>query len=164
MGMKTKYLGLIALVIVVVVMASGCSRETGYKTYIGQGITFNYPDTWTIDEKGKIKTPNNVIGGIDIFSIKVYASDPEYTGEATFIDVVNDDHQGRIGTYDRKDVNVSGSPGILYIPTGSQGNVERADLYFAKDDTIYNIFVTPTQNYDQEKQGFEMIVNTVKFQ
>jgi len=134
------------------------------KTYTGQGLTFNYPSTWTIDDTGNINTPNEGMGSIsNIGSLKEYASEPPVI-PATLEAAAANIRSGVMGPYDTKDMTIGGVPGIEYIPTDyNSDGMERVDVVFVKDDTLYDIFLT-TKNYDNDKEGFDMIINTMKIQ
>ena len=51
-------------------------------------------------------------------------------------------------------------PGIEYEPTGGSG---RVDVVFVKGDTLYDIWLN-TNNYDADKTGINMMINTMKIQ
>jgi hypothetical protein len=144
-----------------IVSISGCTDSgTGNKTYSGEGISFNYPDTWTV-ENGSITTPNSGMGEIMNVSIKEYASEPPAI-PATLNAVAQNVHENITGTHDKKIVTVAGVKGIEYIPTGSNIDRQRVDIFFAKGDNFYDIFIT-TNDYESDKSGFEMIIKTLKF-
>ena len=138
------------------------------KTYSDQGLTFNYPDSWKTTDPGSpagipITTPN---GGslyvIDEGSIKEYASQPPSI-PAT-LDAVADDIRYPVnGTYDKKNVTIGGVRGIEYIPTGYGYGGQRVDVVFAKGNKLYSIFLT-TDDYNADKDGFEMIIKTMQIQ
>jgi len=45
----------------------------------------------------------------------------------------------------------------------NSGGNQRVDIVFAKGDTLYSIWIN-TQNYDADKDGVNMIINTMKIQ
>lgn len=139
------------------------------KTYSKDGITFNYPESWTLNPNGflTIGTGNTIPSvtynaGIDKISISEYASEPPAI-PATMDAVIQDMRKDMTGTYDKKEIMVAGEKGVEYIPTGSADpdtNGKKIDVYFAKGDTLYNIHLATT-NYDVDISGFNMIVNTI---
>lgn len=140
------------------------------KTYSKDGITFNYPENWTLNPNGflTIGTGNSIPSvtynaGINKISISEYASEPPAIS-ATMDAVIQDMRKDMTGTYDKKEITVAGEKGIKYIPTSSDDSVtngKKIDVYFAKGDTLYNIHLATT-NYDADLSGFNMIVNTIK--
>ncbi len=133
------------------------------KTYSGQGLTFNYPDSWTFKDSDTFGTPNSVTpssGTVDnIGSLQEYAS--EYSAIPATLDAAAANiHQDVTGDSNKKSINIGGVPGIEYEPTGGSG---RVDVVFVKGDTLYDIWLN-TNNYDDDQDGIKMIIDTMKIQ
>lgn len=141
-----------------------------HKTFSKDGITFDYPESWEPNPNGFITIgtgnsgPVTYNAGIDTWSIKEYAAEPP-TIPATMDAVIQDMRKDRPGNYDKKEITVAGIKGIEYTPKEyvSQGkySAKRVDVYFAKGDKLYNLFMTTT-NYAADRPGFDMILNTLK--
>ena len=72
-------IGLILIIVFAGVLSPNNTNTTANsKTYSGQGLTFNYPDSWTFNSAGDFTTPNSVSqnsGTIDnLGSLTSYAS------------------------------------------------------------------------------------------
>ena len=160
---------LLCLGVVIILVISGISgifspnktanNIANSKTYSGQGISFNYPDSWTINSNS-ITTPNGGTGIIYNFGLQEYASeDPPIP--ATLDAVAADIRSGVTGESNKNIITISGVQGIEYVPTGS--GRQRVDVVFVKGDALYSIYLT-TNDYNADKDGFNMIINTMKIQ
>ncbi len=154
---------LIAFLVIVGILAlvvfASENTSTGNKTYSGQNLTFNYPDTWTIDNYDDIYTPTGFGSVEEIGSIKELASEPHIP--ATLDSVAESIHNNTMGTYDVNNITIAGVNGIEFIPTGDNAHSQRIEVYFSKGDTLYDIYIT-SNNLDDDKQGFDMIINTMQ--
>jgi len=134
---------------------------TQSKTYSSQGLTFNYPDSWTVSDSS-ITTPNteNLASGSvsNLGSLKEFASeDPPIP--ATLDSVAAYIRQDVQGSADKKDISIGGVNGIEYVPTGN--GRQRVDVIFAKGDTLYSIYLV-TDDYNSDKAGIDQIISTMK--
>ena len=75
--------------------------------------------------------------------------------------VAADIRSGVTGDSNKNIITIGGVQGIEYVPTGY--GRQRVDVIFAKGDTLYNIYLT-TNDYNADKDGFNMIINTMKIQ
>ena len=140
------------------------------KSYSGLGLNFYYPDSWTMnttmDNMVEFTTPNSDYnaGAVNkMGSLKEYASQAPAI-PATLDSVAAQIRSGVLGTYNEKNVTIGGVNGIEYIPTGYNSyGTERVDVIFVKGDTLYDIWLT-TSNYGADKDGFDMIINTMQIQ
>jgi DNA-directed RNA polymerase subunit RPC12/RpoP len=133
------------------------------KTFSGQGLTFDYPSSWTFNDAGTFTTPNSVSqnsGSIDnLGSLTSYASeDPAIP--ATLDAAAANIRQDVTSAANKKDITIGGVPGIEYEPTGGSG---RVDVVFVKGGTLYDIWLN-TNNYDEDQNGINMMINTMKIQ
>jgi hypothetical protein len=163
---KILIFGILGILVLVVVAVSGCtSSTTANKTYTGMSLTFQYPDTWTIDENGTIKTPDNGIGGIDkIDSLKAFAAEPPAI-PATLDSVAAEMENSIGGDKEKKQITIASVPGIEYISnaTSENGRGQRFDVYFTRNDVLYNVYLRSVSSANADKDGFDMIVNTMNF-
>ncbi len=157
--------GLCCLGIIIFVVLGGLfspnktTTTANSKTYSDNGLTFNYLDSWTINGQD-ITTPNGGTGIIYNFSLKEYASeDPPIP--ATLDAVAADIRSGVTGASNKKIITIGGVQGIEYIPTGS--GRQRVDVIFVKGDALYSIYLT-TNDYNADKDGFNMVIKTMKIQ
>ncbi len=166
-------LGIIGI-LVLVVFASGCtsssnnSTTTNSKNYSSENLTFNYPDSWTLNPNGFVTLGTGHSGGnvkynagVDTFSIKELASEPPKI-PATMEAVVKALRSLGTETSVKKEITIDGVKGIEYTPTtaGDMGQ-KRIDVYFAKGDNLYNVWMTST-DYEADISGFNMIINSIK--
>ena len=137
---------LLCLGVVIILVISGISgifypnktanNISNSKTYSCHGISFNYPDSWTINSNS-ITTPNGGTGIIYNFGLQEYASeDPPIP--ATLDAVAADIRSGVTGESKKNIITIGGVQGIEYVPTGS--GRQRVDIVFVKGDALY-IFI-----------------------
>lgn len=142
------------------------------KTLSTDNYTLQYPSNWELNTKtnsgfstgntpGTMKIYNIQI---DTWSISEYAKGDPSSGlpeiPATFDAVVNDMQSQREGSYTKKDITVAGLSAIEYADlTPDEVNSEHVFVYFSKGDTLYEISMG-TNNYDADRPGFDMILNT----
>lgn len=159
-----KIVGILGIILIIfVVSISGCTNsDPGNKTYTGNNITFDYPADWEINSDGAITTPNSGIGAVNVIgSIEEYANEPPQI-EATLEAVAQDAQNSNGGSYDKKIITIGGVKGIEYTPLSSgDANQKRIDVYFAKGDTLYNIYLT-SNDYEADLPGFNMIIDSLK--
>ena len=63
-------------------------------------------------------------------------------------------------TADKESITIGGVSGIEYEPTGGSGPV---DIVFVKGDTLYDIWLN-TNNYDDNQDGINMMINSMRIQ
>jgi PsbP-like protein len=158
-------LGILSILMIVVAVSGCTSSNTTNKTYTGMGISFQYPATWTV-ENITISTPDKGVGGIEkIDSLKAFAAGPP-TIPATLDSVSTEMENSIEGTKEKKEITIAGVPGIEYISNGTFEDVggQRFDVYFANGDVLYNLFLRSVSPAHSDENGFDMMVNTMKFQ
>jgi len=168
-----KYLGILT-VLVFIVLVSGCiSFEDDGNNYSAYGVSFNYPEGWYVTSDNETGSnmifvsngssfnptelqiqivPNNGLSEKDALNqIKTSESPQGYQHISNTTLTIN----GKTAYQDN------------YIGHDPNSNVTMkiSTIYFVKNENMYLILIqAPEKVFDQEKQNFEVIINSLKVQ
>ncbi len=168
-----KYFLFVVAIVAIVVMASGCTSQTGNnttatKTYSANGITFNYPSSWAIfnetsNENGTIValgdvnfTQNNTTNGngVVIYKLKTNDSASALSNLSKSIPSLN----GTTST-----VSIAGLTAneTTYNETGNNVTAQVKVIYFAKNNFVYLIqYVTIASDFQTQQHLFDTITKS----
>ena len=175
-GLNNKTIRLfgILILVVIVILTSGCTSNSATNTYSGNGITFNYSPSW------HIMFPN-ISGSRTAFSVVVF-KDPMQEGTEVQINVMpsNESTQDVINNAKKfrflNDTKLSNGTleidgvtayQITYICNeyGDEEGIRSEQIGFVKNGNIYSIILqAPYYNFDKEKPNFDMVLNSFKVQ
>ena len=167
----------ILVLIILVVLTSGCTSNSTTNTYSGNGISFNYSPGWQItfpSNSGMLNSQNS-------FSVIVF-KDPMQEGTEVQInvmpsnestqDVINNAKKFRVPNWTKLSngtLKIDGNTAyqVTYIDNnyGPQEGIKCEEIGFVKNGKIYGILLTaPYYNFDKEKPNFNMVLNSLKVQ
>ena len=153
---------LIAILIILlgIIVISGCTTNTTNKTYTANGVTFQYSSNLNQKNNDTLYN-NNMWITVDTWgSLTDFASE-EPAIPATLDAAATELHKDLPGNFDKKETMIGGVRAIQYIPTGS--GRQRSDIIFVSPNgTLYDIWIT-SDNYNSYKSVFEGIINSLKF-
>ena len=168
-----KYFLFVVAIVAIVVMASGCTSQTGNnstatKTYSANGISFNYPSSWAIlnetsNENATIvaigdanSTQNNTTNGngVVIYKIKTNNSASDLSNFSKSIRSLN-------GTMSTDSIAGLTANETTYNETGNNVTAKIKVIYFAKNNNIYLIqYVTIGSDFQTQQQLFDTITKS----
>jgi len=168
-----KYFLFVVAIVAIVVMASGCTSQTGNnstatKTYSANGISFNYPSSWAIlnetsNENATIvaigdanSTQNNTTtgSGVVIYKLKTNNSASDLSNLSKTIRSLN-------GTMNTASIAGLTANETTYNETGNNVTAQIKVIYFAKNNNIYLIqYVTYASDFQTQQQLFDTITKS----
>lgn len=164
----------ILVLIILVVLTSGCTSNSTINTYSGNGISFNYPPGWNI-------TSPNTSGTYTTFSV-IVSKDPVQEGtevqinvmpsNASTQDVVNSAKEFIVPNWTKLSngtLKIDGNTAyqVTYIDNdyGPEEGIRCEQIGFVKNGKIYSIVLSaPYYNFDKEKSNFNIVLNSLKVQ
>ncbi len=170
-----KYFFIVIAIVGIVVMASGCISQTGNnstatKTYSANGISFNYPSSWslinqtihtnnTIVALGDSSFMNNTLKGNGVFIIKT----PENSSSTSTNSNINSRIAKLNGTQTTQTVDGVKANVTTYTTKISNETVLIKSIIFEKNNYNYRIqFVTIATDIKSQEQMFNTIINSLK--
>ena len=178
--MNKKSIVPIIFLIVAFVAISGCTSNYGntssVKNYTGNGVSFNYPGNWTLDNQ---TSGNDTIMVTDMSSIN--GSRVTTSFEVQIIPQNGLTEQSAIKQYNNTILpsgweKISNNTLIIdnktayqrtYIVNDTNYNqtMRYSDIFFIKNGNIYSITLqAPDNTFNSEKSIFDIIINSFKVQ
>ncbi len=169
-----KYFLFVVAIVAIVVMASGCTSQTGNnststKTYSANGISFNYPSSWSIinetsNENGTVIAlgdadiqKNNTVKGNGVTIIKV----PQNTNSSADLANLKTQFAGLNGTNSTETI-----AGVTANETTITTKINNATaqikfIYFEKNNFIYLIqYATLSSDFQTQQGLFDSITKS----
>ncbi|MEN6554552.1 MAG: PsbP-related protein [Methanobacterium sp.] len=177
MRISGRYVGIIGI-LVFVVLTSGCTsindfvKSSGSGNFSAYNVSFNYPNGW-------LAFADNQTGGKSISVSK----DSSFNGVQFNLQIMNNNGLSEKGVINQ--MESSKTPGwrkisnttltidgkkaykdvFIYKNGDSSQNMRFEQIYFVKNGKTYLILLQATDNdFDKERQNFDIILNSLKVQ
>jgi hypothetical protein len=170
-------MGITIIILVFIVLTSGCTSindfvKSGNGSFSAYNVSFNYPNGW-------LAFADNQTGGKSISVSK----DSSFNGVQFNLQIMNNNGLSEKGVI--KDIKNSKTPGWRKISSGtltidgknaykdvfiykngdSNQSMRFEQIYFVKNGKTYLILLQATDNdFDKERQNFDIILNSLKVQ
>jgi hypothetical protein len=169
-----KYFLFVVAIVAIVVMASGCTSQTGNnttatKTYSANGISFNYPSSWVIlnetsNENGTVVAigdadiqKNNTVKGNGVTIIKV----PENANSTADLTNLKTQFAGLNGTNSTETIAGVTANATTITTKISNATAQIKFIYFVKNNFIYLIqYATLSSDFQTQQQLFDTITKS----
>lgn len=167
------------MILVLVVLTSGCTsinefvknlNNTGNKTYSGNGVSFNYPENWSIDNdkaRNKIFVYKNVSFNQVQFMVQIIYNNG--MAEQGAINNIRESSFAFPGwtRISNNTLTVDGKTAyedVFNVNDTHYSEIMRFDqMCFVKNENTYvMILEAPDKEFDKEKPNFDIIVNSFK--
>jgi len=168
-----KYFLFVVAIVAIVVMASGCTSQTGNnstatKTYSANGISFNYPSSWAIinetsNENGTLialgdanfKDNNSTNGnGVFIYNLKTNNTSSDFANITKSIANLN----GTMNTVSIAGVTANTTS---FNDTANNVTAQVKLIYFTKNNNIYILqYLTIASDFQTQQGLFDTITKS----
>lgn len=168
-----KYFLFVVAIVAIVVMASGCTSQTGNnstatKTYSANGISFNYPSSWAIinetsNENGTLialgdanfKDNNSTNGnGVVIYNLKTNNTSSDFANITKSIANLN----GTMNTVSIAGVTANTTS---FNDTANNVTAQVKLIYFTKNNNIYILqYLTIASDFQTQQGLFDTITKS----
>ncbi len=169
-----KYFLFVVAIVAIVVMASGCTSQTGNnttatKTYSANGMSFNYPSSWAIlnetsNENGTVVAlgdadiqKNNTVKGNGVTIIKV----PENANSTADLSTLKTQFAGLNGTNSTETIAGVTANATTITTKINNATAQIKFIYFVKNNFIYLIqYATLSSDFQTQQQLFDTITKS----
>jgi len=168
-----KYFLFVVAIVAIVVMASGCTSQTGNstatKTYSANGMSFNYPSSWAIlnetsNENGTVVAlgdadiqKNNTVKGNGVTIIKV----PENANSTADLTNLKTQFAGLNGTNSTETIAGVTANATTITTKVNNATAQLKFIYFVKNNFIYLIqYATLSSDFKTQQQLFDTITKS----
>jgi len=157
----------IIFLIVAFVTISGCTSNNGntssVKNYTGNGVSFNYPGNWTLDNQ---TSGNDTIMVTDMGSINGSRVTTEQSAIKQYNNTILPSGWEKISNNTLIIDNKTAYQRTYIVnDTNYNQTMRYSDIFFIKNGNIYSITLqAPDNTFDSEKSIFDIIIHSFKVQ